>query len=202
MLCLDCLSSLPQTRFHFYPNNPIEKIFWGRIPVTHATAQYYYTRNSLIQHLMHQFKYKGHKELGFYLGRLMGTALSNSNRFSYVDLLIPLPLFSGKERKRGFNQAAILCEGMAAEMHKQVGNEIIRRASSNESQTKKGRVERWQNMEGRFELADPSRIENKHVLLVDDVITTGATLEACGKELLKANGARVSIASLSFSSGN
>lgn len=200
LLCLRCLSSLPATNFHMYPNNPIEKTFWGRLPVTYATAQFYFTRESLIQQLMHRFKYKGNRELGLFLGKLMGHALSGSNRFSHLDAVIPLPLFAAKERRRGFNQATILCQGIAEILDIPVLQNTIRRTSFTETQTKKGRIERWQNMEGRFELVNPQIVKGRHVLLVDDVITTGATLEACGRELLKADGLRLSIASLCFSS--
>jgi ComF family protein len=199
-LCLKCLSSLPETNFHMHANNPIEKIFWGRLPVTYATAQYYFTKESLMQHLMHQLKYRGNKELGIYLGKLMGHALAASNRFSFVDALIPLPLFPVKEKKRGYNQATVLCEGIAGVLQKPVLKDVVRRVSYTDSQTKKNRVERWQNMEGRFELVNPSTIEGKHVLLVDDVITTGATLEACGKEINQVPNVQLSIATLCFSS--
>jgi ComF family protein len=183
-----------------HPNNPIEKIFWGRLPVTYATAQYYFTKESLMQHLMHQLKYRSNKELGIYLGRLMGHALTGSNRFSSMDALIPLPLFPAKEKKRGYNQATVLCEGMASVLQKPVLKGVIQRVSYTDSQTKKNRVQRWQNMEGRFELVDPKAIENKHVLLVDDVITTGATLEACGREIIQTQNVQLSIATLCFSS--
>ncbi len=201
-LCLKCLTALPQTNFCLYPNNPIEKIFWGRLPVTHAAAQYYFTKESLMQQLMHQFKYRNHKELGLYLGKLMGHALSASNRFSFIDALIPLPLFPARERKRGYNQAAVLCEGIAAILQKPVLKNVVQRIRYTESQTKKSRVERWQNIEGRFELMDPKAIAGKHVLLVDDVITTGATLEACGREIVQTENTQLSIATLCFSSGN
>lgn len=199
-LCLKCLSSLPETNFHLHQNNPIEKIFWGRLPVTQATAQYYFTKESLMQHLMHQLKYKGNKELGHFLGRLMGNAIATSGRFLSVEALVPLPLFPSRERKRGFNQATILCNGIAEVLQKPVLKEAIKRVTYTDSQTKKGRVERWQNMEGRFELTDPKIIEGKHILLIDDVITTGATLEASGRELLKAQNVQLSIATLCFSS--
>lgn len=198
-LCLKCHASLPKTEFHLYPNNPIEKIFWGRLPVTHATAQYYFTKNSMMQTLMHGLKYKGNKELGLYLGRLMGHALNSSNRFRYVDALIPLPLFPSKERKRGYNQATVLCEGIAEVLEKPVLKNIVIRTTHTDSQTKKSRVQRWQNMEGRFELVDANAIKDKHILLVDDVITTGATLEACGSELIEAKNVQLSIATLCFS---
>ena len=199
-LCLLCHEALPQTSFHLHNNNPMEKLFWGRLAVTAATAQYYFTKDSLIQLLMHRFKYKGDKELGLFLGRLIGYQLMETNRFREVDLLIPLPLFPAKERKRGYNQANLLCEGIAEIMNKPVAKQAVTRMSYTESQTKKSRVERWQNMEGRFQLTDGTIIKGKHVLLVDDVVTTGATLEACGNEILKGEDVRLSIATLCFSS--
>lgn len=200
LLCLRCLSYLPATNFHMHSNNPIEKIFWGRLPLTYATAQYYYTKESMMQHLMHQFKYRGNKEMGLFLGKLMGHDLAGSNRFSYLDALIPLPLFASKERKRGFNQATVLCEGIAEVLNIPVLKDVIARKTYTETQTKKGRIERWQNMEGRFELVNPGKLEGRHVCLVDDVITTGASLEACGRELLKTKDMRLSIATLCYSS--
>lgn len=199
LLCLHCLSLLPQTNFHLHSGNPVEKIFWGRIPVTNATAQYYFTKESLMQHLIHQFKYKGNKDVGIYLGKLVGHALQESNRFSSIDALIPLPLHRSKEHKRGYNQAMVLCEGIANVLFKPVFKDVVARPEQTETQTRKGRIQRWQNMEGRFELQNPKTIEGKHILLVDDVVTTGATLEACGQELLKAENVQISIATLCFS---
>lgn len=199
MLCLRCFSSLPETNFHIHSNNPVEKLFWGRLPLAQASAQYYFTKDSLVQRLMHQFKYKGNKELGHFLGKLMGHQLIQSNRFSYLDGIIPLPLFPSKEKRRGFNQATILCEGIAEVLQIPVLRNVVQRTVFTESQTKKNRLERWQNMEGRFEVVNPEAIKGRNVLLVDDVVTTGATLEACGKALLAAD-AKLSIAALCFSS--
>lgn len=199
LLCLHCLSSLPETNYHLHSNNPIEKKFWGRIPVVHATAQYYFTKESMMQHLMHSFKYKGNKELGIYLGTLMGHAFISSNRFNDIDALVPLPLHQSKEHRRGFNQATVLCEGIALVWNKPVLKNLVIKPDITESQTKKNRIERWQNIEGKFELKNAKAIEGKHVLLVDDVITTGATLEACGQEILKTENLRLSVATLCFS---
>lgn len=199
MLCMRCVEAMPETNFDNHPNNPVEKKFWGRLRLVGATAQYYFTKESLMQHLMHQFKYKGNKELGLQLGRMMGESLKRSNRFN-VDALIPLPLFPAKEKKRGFNQATVLCDGMAEYMNVPVLNDVIIRPQFTETQTKKGRIERWLNMEGKFILKNPEAITNKHILLVDDVVTTGATLETCGTELLKADNARLSLATLYYAS--
>jgi ComF family protein len=198
-LCMKCIGALPETNFHLHANNPVEKIFWGRLPVVSATAQFYFTKESLMQHLMHQLKYRGNKELGKQLGRLMGYDLKKATRFDKADYLIPLPLFAPKERRRGFNQATILCEGIAEVMNTQIALDVIVRTQYTETQTKKGRIERWQNMEGKFELIKPGKIQNKNILLIDDVITTGATLEACANELLQA-GPNLSIATLCFAS--
>jgi ComF family protein len=200
MLCMRCISELPETNFHMHSNNPVEKIFWGRIPLVSATAQYYFSKETRMQHLMHQFKYKGNKDLGKQLGFLMGNDLLQSNRFKNIDALIPLPLFRAKEKRRGYNQATVLCEGIAEIMKKEILTDVIIRTQHTETQTKKGRVERWINIEGKFELIKPEKIRNRNILLVDDVITTGATLEACGQELIKPENVGLSVATLCFAS--
>ena len=197
ILCMRCIDAMPETNFELHANNPVEKKFWGRLPLQQATAQYYFTRESLIQHLMHQFKYKRNRELGTQLGKMMGESLKNSNRFA-IDALVPLPLFLVKEKRRGYNQATVLCEGMAESLGVPVLKDVIIRSQHTDTQTKKGRIERWQNMEGKFVLTKQEAIRNKNVLLVDDVVTTGATLEACGAELLKGENVRLSIAALCY----
>ena len=198
-LCMKCIAEMPETNFHLHANNPIEKIFWGRLPIINATAQYYFIKESLMQHLMHQLKYKGNKELGKQLGRLMGYDLQKTGRFNIVNYLVPLPLFPSKEKRRGYNQATILCEGIAEVMDVEILRDVIARTQFTETQTRKGRIERWQNIEGKFELMRPEKIADKNILLVDDVITTGATLEACGHELLRAS-SKLSIATLCYAS--
>jgi ComF family protein len=198
-LCLRCMANMPETNFQMHANNPVEKMFWGRVPLVSATAQYYFTKESLMQHIMHQFKYKGNKELGLFLGRMMGEYLKRSNQFM-VDGLVPLPLFPAKERKRGYNQATLLCEGMSESMNIPVIRSVVARKEHTDTQTKKGRVDRWQNMEGKFELINKEEISGKHLLLVDDVVTTGATLEACGTVLLEGENTRLSLATLCYAS--
>jgi len=199
MLCIRCIAGLPETNFSVHAGNPIEKMLWGRIPLAGATATYYFSKESLIQHLVHQFKYKGNKDLGLQLGRLLGKYLVQSDRFN-AEALVPLPLFAVKEKRRGYNQATVLCDGIAEIMKIPVLKNAVSRPQHTDTQTKKGRLERWQNMEGKFVLQDEKAIANKHLLLVDDVITTGATLEACGTELLKGNNVKLSIATLCVAS--
>lgn len=198
LLCLRCISNLPHTNFAQYANNPIEKIFWGRIGLVAAHSEFYFAKASLIQHLIHQLKYKGNQEIGMYLGELMGRSLLNSNRFNKIDYLIPLPLFAGRERRRGFNQAAIICKGMSAIMNIPVLSGNVTRQRFTETQTKKHRIERWENVADSFIVNDRDKLYGKNILLVDDVITTGATLEACGHTLIHAANVKLSIATLSM----
>ena len=198
LLCARCFVDLPVTNYAMHANNPVEKIFWGRIPLIAAHGEYYFAKGSLIQHLVHQLKYKGNKEIGFYLGELMAKSLLNSNRFNNIDGLIPLPLFPDRERKRGYNQAAIICNGMSTVMNVPVVNNVLIRQRFTETQTRKHRTERWENVEGSFAIANEHLVNGKHLLLVDDVVTTGATFEASGNTMLQINGVQLSIAALTI----
>ncbi|MET0300053.1 MAG: phosphoribosyltransferase family protein [Flavitalea sp.] len=198
LLCLACSERLPLTHYHAFEDNPVEKTFWGRLPLANASSYLYYNKDSIVQHLMHQFKYKGNREIGLYFGKKMGAEILNSTRMKAPDFLVPLPLHSARLQKRGYNQSEILCQGMAAELQIPVlANAVIRKTQTG-TQTKQNRSSRWQNMEGRFEVKDRAKLENRHILLVDDVVTTGATLEACGHELMRAGGLILSIATLAY----
>ena len=198
LLCLQCINNLPHTNFAQHANNPIEKIFWGRIPLVAAHSEFYFAKETLIQRLIHQLKYKGNQDIGYFLGGLMAKSLLNSNRFKNIDYLVPLPLYPEKERKRGFNQAAVICNGISASMQipVMVGNVIRQRYT--ETQTKKHRRERWENVADSFLVKDPAILCNKNLLLVDDVITTGATLEACGHSIVQTANVQLSLATLSM----
>jgi len=197
-LCLRCLHELPLTHFHLYADNPVEKIFWGRVPIVAAYAHFYFSRHSALQQVMHQLKYNGQREIGEHFGRMMGKGMSHSGRFDTVDALVPLPLYASREKKRGYNQAAVICEGIAETMKLPLLTNAILRTHATETQTHKNRINRWQNMMDKFQLSRRDLLENKHVLLVDDIITTGATLDACANELLQAPGVKVSIAALAW----
>ncbi len=197
-LCARCVQRLPATGFFLQPGNPVEKLFYGRAKISHAGALYYFTKHSLLQHVLVQLKYKSNKEAGYFLGRMMALALKESDRFSDVAALVPLPLNAKKERIRGYNQATVICEGIRNIWQKPVLENAVSRIRFTETQTKQNRINRWQNMEGVFEVTDPDSLKNKHILLVDDVITTGATLEACGAALLKIEGVRLSIATAAY----
>jgi len=187
---------LPNTNFAKHANNPIEKIFWGRLPLVAAHSEYYFAKESLIQHLVHQLKYKGNRDIGIFLGELMAKSLLGSNRFNQLDGLIPLPMFPDKEKKRGYNQAAVICEGMSSILNVPVLSNYLLRQKFTETQTKKHRTERWENVADSFILENANQIKGKKLLLVDDVVTTGATLEASGQLLQQVEGVQLSIATL------
>ncbi|HEX4957006.1 MAG TPA: ComF family protein [Lacibacter sp.] len=198
-ICHQCYTTLPETYFAPHTNNPIEKIFYGRVPVSEAMAAYYFSKQSVLQQLIHTLKYRNNQEVGLQLGRWMGGLLKLSGRFTTIDALIPLPLFPEKEKRRGYNQATVLCNGIAEVINIPVVNDFVLRKRYTDTQTKKGRIERWKNVDGSFEVNDSSSLKPKHVLLVDDVITTGATLEACGTAIVE-SGTNLSIAVLAWAS--
>jgi ComF family protein len=197
-ICLRCLHRLPLTHFTAQPDNPVEKIFWGRTHVQAATSLFFYSQDSTMQSLLHELKYRGNQALGIQLGSLLGTALKNTSRFP-VDVLVPVPLHPSKEKSRGFNQATLICQGIAAVTGLPVCTTLLRRNAQRSTQTKKDRAARWENMQGIFEATPFNEVPYKNILLIDDVITTGATLEACGQALLEAEERKLWIASVCYS---
>jgi ComF family protein len=198
LLCIKCIASLPHTGFAFHAANPAEKMFWGRILVTAAHSEFFFSKSSVMQQLVHELKYRNNKAIGFYLGKQMGKSLLNSNRFMNIDLIIPLPLFDRRERQRGYNQARVISEGISAVMQLPVNSNAVIRQYATETQTRKHRTERWHNVAKSFTVKDPAALEGKHLLLIDDVVTTGATLEAFGKAILNTVNADISIATLAL----
>lgn len=189
---------MPATNFFTQPGNPVEKKFYGRLPIRNGGAGYFFTKDSLLETLIYELKYKGNKDIGFYLGQLLAKFFLDNKRFDDADVLVPLPLNARREKKRGYNQSKALCDGIAAIWGKPVMEKAVVRKVNTETQTHMGRITRWENMEGVFTVADAPAIANKHILLVDDVVTTGASLEACGSEILKVPGTTLSIATLAY----
>ena len=198
LVCLHCENHLGDFEFSAHTGNEVEKILSGRLPILSAASAYYFVRDSLVQQLIHQLKYGGQEELGRWMGLQMAKALKSSGRFEAVTALVPMPLFPSRQRKRGYNQAAVLCEGFSSYWTLPVLTTSVIRNRQSATQTRKTRWERWHNVEGIFQVVNSGSLENQHVLLVDDVITTGATLEACGDLLCKIPGLQLSVASFAF----
>jgi ComF family protein len=195
-ICLHCLHHIPRTNFHLIPDNPVAQLFYGRVQIEYATSFFYFSKGSKYQTLLHNLKYKGMKELGDEIGKHFGIDLIQSSSFSSVDVICPVPLHPRKEKKRGYNQSWWIASGLARQMQKELSTGNLKRITQTETQTRKSRFERWTNVEGIFELSNPEAFEGKHILLVDDVVTTGSTLEACAQSILSKTNARVSIATL------
>ena len=198
-ICSHCMHELPATNFHKEHDNPVAQIFWGRVTVEHATAGYFFRKGNRVQKLVHQVKYKGQKEMGTMLGREMGKSLRD-NIFNEIDLIAPVPLHSQKLRKRGYNQSEWIARGVAEILDKPVDVQTLVRHFFTASQTRRKRFDRWENVDSGFGLTNPDTFAGRHILLIDDVITTGATLEACIHAVLSAPGTKVSVATLAFAS--
>lgn len=201
-ICARCMLQLPETDFAKLSGNAVEKAFYGRLPLMAAGSAYYFNKHTKLQRLIHLLKYNGRTDVGWQLGRLMALQLSAADRFQNIDLLLPLPLYADKEKKRGYNQATILCQGMAEIINVPINTNCIIRKRATETQTKKGRGDRWQNVAESFEIQNQSVLENKNILLVDDVITTGATIDACGQALRKIPGIGISLFTLAYAAEN
>ncbi len=195
LICTKCLYDLPKTNYHKEIDNPVSRLFWGRTKIEFATAYFSFSKGSNYQYMMHKFKYHGKKEIGFVLGKSFGNQLRNSV-FEDVDIVIPVPLHKFKLKKRGYNQSDWIGKGLAEALKIPLDTKSFIRSVVTESQTRKSRFDRWKNVENIFKVTNEENLKGKHILLVDDVVTTGSTLEACTNSLLELENTKVSIATL------
>lgn len=200
VICTLCHFHLPKTYFHNDLDNPLNKVFWGRVNMESVAAFVYFQKGSTVQKLLHQLKYKGRQEIGFRIGKWYGAELREAPVFRDADLVIPVPLHPEKFRKRGYNQSEQFAEGIAAVMKIKTETRCLYRKVNTGTQTRKARYSRWENVENIFAVKNPEKIKGRHILLVDDVITTGATLEACSQALLRVPGVKVSVATIAYAS--
>ncbi len=195
-ICMHCQSRLPRLMMCDEADNQVEKVFWGRVPLESATALLKMPRNGVTQRLIHRLKYHNDKEVGERLGALLGHEMQQSMRMCAFDYIIPVPLHPKKMHVRGYNQCDCIAQGIAEACQVSALLNNLTRVQHTTSQTRRGRLSRWNNVKDVFWVKDPELLENKHVLLVDDVITTGATIEGCAKALLKVKGLKLSVAAL------
>ncbi len=195
VICSRCLHALPKTNFHRDKENPVASLFWGRVKIEHATAFYYFSKGSRFRKLIHKLKYEGQHEIGYELGLHFGASLKDS-WFSKSTCIVPVPLHPSKERKRGYNQSEMIARGMSDSLGIPLIIKNLVRDLASSTQTRKSRYDRWQNVENIFSVRNREKFSGEQILLVDDVITTGSTIEACANELLKADNTNVGVASL------
>jgi len=196
--CLRCSARLAQSDMHLVAENEFINRLWGRVNIESGAAAYYFTRQSPIRMAVHHLKYKNKPEIGLMIGREFGRKLRESDLYKTIEGIIPVPLHPKKERLRGYNQSSMFAQGLSEAMEiPMLGKVLVRRAFT-ETQTKKKRMERFQNVGDVFSVEKPQTIEGKHLLLVDDVLTTGATLEVCGQALLDVEGTKLSCATIAI----
>ena len=193
-LCNQCIQDLPTTDFFSINENTVEKLFWGRVPVQNAGALLFFTKDSLVQTLITQLKYHHNKKVGILFGQLMGQAIAAEKKFEQIDLMIPIPILASKMNSRGYNQSQVIAMGIQQVWNRPIMKDVLIKKNWTNSQTKKDRKARLQQVPDLFILNHPSSIEGKNILLVDDVLTTGATLEAAIETLMAGSPASVSIA--------
>jgi ComF family protein len=198
LICTGCYVSIPRTNYHLQAENPVAQLFWGRCMVEKAAAFSFYTRGSRIRNLIHKLKYSGIKEIGYELGRIYAIPLKASGFTADIDLIIPVPLHPSKKRIRGFNQSEYISEGVSDVTGLPVNTDSLIRILQSATQTRRTRYERWTNVEGIFRVADAVALRGKHILLVDDVITTGSTIESCVNELQKVEDVKVSVIAIGY----
>ena len=196
ILCLNCLADLPKNNFRDGKENPFALTFLGRVNICYAISYYSFDKGGKVQHILHQLKYKGRKDIGYKLGLMFGNELIKSTHFGEIDAIIPVPLHPRKQRSRGYNQSIEICNGISKSMNRPLISGNLVRQVFTSSQTMKGRYERWENVSGIFRVKNSLALSGKHLLLVDDIVTTGATMEACRQPLLEIPGVKVSIAAL------
>jgi ComF family protein len=201
-LCNHCFLNLPKSNFHKEADNELERVFHGRIPILKAGSFYLFEKSGKVQQLLHSIKYKGNEDLARQVGMWYGKALENDPVFSESDYIIPVPLHEKKKKQRGFNQSEEFAKGLSETLNIPLNTKALFRTEFTSTQTRKQKFERWENVKDIFELTDHALLSGKRIILVDDVITTGATIDACYQALSKAPNIRVSVLSLAYAKKN
>ncbi len=198
-LCFSCRGNLPETQLHLQKNNRIVKQFYGQCDLFCATSLFYFHKNSAVQHLIHELKYKGREEIGVWLGRWLGEKIKHIKEFQQTDTIIPVPLHKNKLKKRGYNQVALFGKELARILQVDYIDDVLVKIQSNTTQTQKDLWGRFRDSKDIFSIQNKEKIAGKNILLVDDLITTGATIESCYRQLLKAENVKMGIATMAYS---
>lgn len=202
VLCVKCLYNMPRTYYHQMSGNPMEQSLWGRVEIERASALYFFQKGDRYQQLIHKLKYKNRRDIGIELGRLYGAELGQDENFKDIDFIVPIPLYDKKQNRRGFNQSEVISNGLEQSLSATVRTDLLIRKKDTETQTRKSRYERWENIQDVFVVANAKELNDKHILLVDDVFTTGATIEGCVTALRSMANVKVSVVTLAYASIN
>ncbi|WP_240905051.1 ComF family protein [Flagellimonas oceani] len=198
ILCAVCRHDVPLTDHNYLEENAVDRIFYGRIPIKKAASFVFFSKNGLVKNLLHWLKYKNQEQIGGFLGEWCGTLLMENGQLKDIDVVVPVPLHPKKLKKRGYNQVALFAKTIAEQIGAAYCDDWLIKTKNIKTQTKKGRQSRWESSKDAFELNASNRRDFKHVLLVDDVITTGATIESCAQTLLRQKNITVSVLSMAM----
>ncbi len=198
ILCTSCLHDLPVTRYHLDNENPVKKVFYGRVKIEKATSLLHFRKKSGVQHLIHDLKYRGHREIGTYLGKWLGEELSLIPEYLEIDAVIPVPLHKGRLKERGYNQVEDFGKEIARSLQAEYRDDILLKISSTQTQTFKDRLSRWGKLEETLIIKNAESVTNRHILIVDDLVTTGSTIEACAHKLFEIPNIKMSVATMAI----
>jgi len=202
ILCISCEYSLPKTNFHKQKDNKVAKSLWGRVDVEAATSLYYFSKGSRVQKLIHNLKYNGKQDVGIHIGKLLGLEIKDINPYNQIDVIVPVPLHPLKYKSRGFNQSDLIAEGISEILKVPYLPNAVQRISQTGTQTKKSRWFRWLNVGLAFRVNEPNMLNQKTILIVDDVVTTGATLEALIAKIKEACNCKIIVATIAYAERN
>ncbi|RCW93863.1 ComF family protein [Winogradskyella arenosi] len=198
VLCTACRHHLPITNFHFEAPEAVKKTLYGRVKLESATALLHFSKKGPIQQLLHNLKYRGHEDIGLFFGQWLGAELASIDAYKQIDVVIPVPLYKAKLRKRGYNQVAKFSQEIAAALNAEYNDSVLIKVKSAKTQVFKGRIKRWKDDGSLFAIAENTSLRGKHILLVDDIITTGATIESCAIVLSQIADIKLSLATLAI----
>jgi ComF family protein len=199
-VCLSCRYLLPKTLYEKNADNPLAQMFYGQIDFHAVTAEFFFSKTGKVQHLLHQLKYEGNQDAGFFLGQQLGASIKEAELFQEIDYVVPIPLHPKKEHIRGYNQSHVIAQGVEDVTEIPIMKDCLYRKVFTSTQTKKSREERWDNVKDIFDIKNGERLKGQHVLLIDDVLTTGATLMAAGKTLSQIPDIKISVATAACAS--
>ena len=198
VICTKCLHELPLTYYHLENENAVKKVFYGRLDIESATSFLLFEKKGMVQQLVHNLKYRGHEEIGEFFGSWMGNELKETPQFRTITAVVPVPLHKSRLRKRGYNQVEKLGRALGKALNVPYVDSVLVKKKASKTQTIKKRFARWGSIEATFQVENENLLEKQHVLLVDDLVTTGATLEACALKLLSIREVKISIATLAI----
>jgi ComF family protein len=198
VICVKCRHELPVTNFHIENSEAVKKTVYGRVKLENATALLHFSKKGIVQQLLHNLKYRGHKNIGEFFGKWLGAELSTIDAYKAVDVVVPVPLYKSKLRQRGYNQVAQFGKEIAVALNADYNDTVLIKNKATKTKVFEGRLSRWNDDGTVFVISENKSLKGKHILLVDDIITTGATVEACASELLKIDNIKLSLATMAI----